>query len=193
MIKHNIYKNLKSDECDDDISTTTQNEKRKASKKLREIEILERKGKESLTEAEIEKVKMKQKWTNILYPIQKDIKSPNEECKTKQQARRIQKEKEAERREREAERREKERIRHEKIRQEKEQANRLARMLNESESILEEEFIYELAKNGNNVNRAFRLLSLKYHPDRNINKEKIEDSIETQKLLGNIRDKYLQQ
>jgi len=192
MIKHNIYKNLKSDECDDDISATTQNEKqekRKASKKLREIEILERKLKESLTEAEIEKVNMKQKWTNILYPIQKDIKSPNEQSKTKQQARRIQKEKEAERREREAERREKERIRHEKIRQ----ANRWARMRNETDSLLEQEFIYELEKNGNNVNRAFRLLSLKYHPDRNINKEIVEDSIETQKRLGNIRDKYLQQ
>jgi len=186
MNKHNnIYENLDSDEYDD-IEKTTQNEKRKASKKLREIELLEKK--EHLTEAEIEKVKMKQKWNNILYPKQ-DIKIPDDESKMKQQARRTQKEKETQRREREAERREKERIRHEKMRE----ANRWERMRNKSESLLEQEFIYELAKNGNNVNRAFRLLSLKYHPDRNIHKEKIEDSIETQKLLGNIRDKYLQQ
>jgi len=207
MNKYNIYENLDSDDSND-AEKTTQNEKRKASKKLREIELLERK--EKLTTAEIEKINMKSKWTNILYPIQ-DVKLPDEECKTKQQARHMEREKkrekekekqrkEDERREREAERREQERAKWEKIRREKEKEAKREKekeAKREKEEIqkickLEKEFRDELAKTGDgNVNRVFRILSLKYHPDRNINKETVEDSVEKQKILGNIREKYL--
>jgi len=199
MNKYNIYENLDSDDSND-TEKTTQNEKRKASKKLREIELLERK--EKLTTAEIEKINMKSKWTNILYPIQ-DVKLPDEECKTKQQARHMEREKkrekekekqrkEDERRKREAERREQERAKWEKIRREKEKEAKREKEEIQKICKLEKEFRDELAKTGDgNVNRVFRRLSLKYHPDRNINKETVEDSVEKQKILGNIREKYL--
>jgi len=182
MNKQNIYEHLDTDDSDD-IHLSTQNEKRKASKKLREIELLEKK--ETLTVEEIEKVKMKQKWIKILHPIH-DIKITNDECKMKQQARHIAKEKkrerEKEKQKKDAERKQQESERREKIREEEKNQN--------VGCLLEKEFIDELTKNGGNVNRVFRLLSLKYHPDRNINQ--LKDSIGKQKILGNIREKYLE-
>jgi hypothetical protein len=221
-----MYRHLDTE----DSTTTTQNEQRKAQKKLREIAQLEQK--ENLTTEEAEKVKMKQKWANILDSNLMNggqNKQPDDECKMKQQARHMLKEqkrqrekekqqKEAERKQQEAVRRQEEKdkwvkLQAEKLEQEareakeqfekfmreqwesareeakKEQQSREQRKKEDAfTNSLKNEFAELLRKQGGNVNRVFRLLSRKYHPDKNNN---TDTSAENQKHLSNIRDKFL--
>jgi len=231
--KSNMYRHLDIE----DNTTTTQNEQRKAQKKLREIAQLEQK--ENLTTEEAEKVKMKQKWASILDSNLTNggqNKQPDDECKMKQQARHMlkeqkrQREKEKQQREKEKQQKEAERKQQEALRRQEEkdkwnklQAEKLEQEAREAKEQFEKfmreqwerareeaekeqqareqlekddtfvislknEFAELLRKQSGNVNRVFRLLSRKYHPDKNNNSD---TSADNQKHLSNIRDKFL--
>jgi hypothetical protein len=118
--KQNIYRHLDITTEDDNIeSHNTQNEQRKALKKLREINLLDQK--ESLSKEEEKKVQMKGHWERILNPLPSssfyENKQPDEECKQKQQARHLLKE----------QKRQKEKEKQEKINQEREQKEKQKR------------------------------------------------------------------
>jgi len=261
--KQNIYRHLDITTEDDNIeSHNTQNEQRKALKKLREINLLDQK--ESLSKEEEKKVQMKGHWERILNPLPSssfyENKQPDEECKQKQQARHLlkekkrQKEKEKqekinqEREQKEKQKREREQQREkekqEKIKQEKQEREEKIKREREEQQKREREEqqkrereeqqkrereeqqkrereeqqkrqreeqqkrqqekpkkpsnnLYDLKKEfgellqqyGGNVNRVFRLLSRKYHPDKNSG---TKNSVENQQMLSVIRDQYLQ-
>jgi len=232
MCNYNIFEYLSPVDEDNIIF---QNEKRKALKKLREIVLLE--SKLHLTKDEMEKITMKQKWIDIVYDENKfhHIPStPTIECKVKQQARHLLKEKkrliekrkqekETERKQQEKKNMEKRKEEYEKKKKEQEELERKEQEENEKQEQeeynkwkyqqeererkeqheynkstkeiphifhrIEKEFIDLLKVENKNIDRVFRILSLKYHPDKNNN---TEDSIENQKILSNIRDKYLE-
>jgi len=261
---HNIYRHLDTTTEDDNIeSQNTQNEQRKALKKLREINLLDQK--ESLSKEEEKKVQMKGHWERILNPLPSsssslyENKQPDEECKQKQQARHLlkekkrQKEKEKqekinqekqqreqkqkrEREEQQQKQREKEKEEREKEEQQKRQQEEQQKRQQEEQQKrqreeqqkrereeqqkrqreeqqkrqreeqqkreqkqpkkpsnnlydLKREFAELLQQYGGNVNRVFRLLSRKYHPDKNSG---TKNSIENQQMLSDIRDRYLQ-
>ena len=237
--KQNIYRHLDITTEDDNIeSHNTQNEQRKALKKLREINLLDQK--ESLSKEEEKKVQMKGHWERILNPLPSssfyENKQPDEECKQKQQARHLlkekkrQKEKEKqekinqEREQKEKQKREREQQREkekqEKIKQEKQEREEQQKREREEQQKREREEqqkrqreeqqkrqqekpkkpsnnLYDLKKEfgellqqyGGNVNRVFRLLSRKYHPDKNSG---TKNSVGNQQMLSVIRDQYLQ-
>jgi len=263
---HNIYRHLDTTTDHDNIeSQNTQNEQRKALKKLREINLLDQK--ESLTKEEEKKVQMKGHWERILNPLPSsssslyENKQPDEECKQKQQARHLlkekkrQKEKEKqekinqekqqreqkqkrEREEQQQKQREKEKEEREKEEQQKRQQEEQQKRQQEEQQKRQQEEqqkrqreeqqkrqreeqqkrqreeqqkrqreeqqpkkpsnnLYDLKREfgellqqyGGNVNRVFRLLSRKYHTDKNSG---TKNSIENQQMLSDIRDRYLQ-
>ncbi len=90
----------------------------------------------------------------------------------------------------EAERAETERVRKEKEKEREKEKLRLRIMQSIAKSELEKEWSLKLLDNNNNVNKTFKMLSLKYHPDKNPNK--ILWAVEQQKTLNSIREAALQ-
>jgi hypothetical protein len=190
-------------------------EVRKALKKLREIDAL--KEKTDYTQEELEKLAKETYWKNILDPP--DTKAQlDAERKAKQNKRHLEKEskKEAKRlveeellkkqQKRDSEEREKHKRLHEeylKRKAEREAAeensrreyeeNRKAELeKNERDNRFKQQYIDEFAKAVaiyKSPGRAFRKLSLKYHPDKN--PENREEAENIQKILGDIRSTYM--
>jgi hypothetical protein len=182
-------------------------EVRKALKKLREIDAL--KEKTTYTPEELEKLSKEAYWKSILDPP--DTKKQEEdERKAKQYKRHMEKEaKRASRLAAEEERLKKERDA--RIKREEEQMRRNAERQRAEEDrrrIHDEQMRRELEEKHRDArfrqtyvdefrsamsvyktpDRAFRKLSLKYHPDKN--PENRDQAEKIQKILGEVRDQY---
>ena len=201
----NTFKVLHQDEEEE---TYKINIERKATKKLREIESLKKKGKNDLTDSEKEKLATENYWRDILHPrpkepikeslidMQKRLKKEKEKQKKKEQKERIKKEREKyEEEKRERERREKKRREEEWEKREEdkrkwreEEWNRKQEKNDHQLNTIETEFKKILVNCNGNVDKAFRKCSLKYHPDKNPGNEVIAN--ENQKILGEIYEKY---
>ena len=209
----NMYEHL--NHLDDDVITGTNNERRKAEKKLKEIQILLKKT--SHTKEELDKLATEQHWKDIIDWIDNPKKMEETQKTIKN---RLKRKREKEKRERELEeirkRREKEaeeqKRRHEEIlkqRQQREkeaeeqkrryQEDRKQKRQEEEEfrKRQEEEFrehqelwseFDAMYRQNNDVNKTFRKLSVKYHPDKNIGKKQWSEA--KQQELTNIRDHY---
>ena len=216
----NMYEHL--NHLDDDVITGTTNERRKAEKKLKEIQTLLKKT--SHTKEELDKLATEQHWKDIIDWIDNPKKTAEKTEETPKMIKnRLKRKREKEKRERELEeilkqrrRREKEaeeqKRRHEeyrKKRQEEEEFRKQEQKRQEEEEFRkqeqkrqeEEEFRkhhYEhqdlwsefqaLYRQNNDVNKTFRKLSVKYHPDKNIGKKQWSEA--KQQELTNIRDHY---
>ena len=211
----NMYEHL--DQLDDDVITGgTNNERRKAEKKLKEIQILLKKT--SHTKEELDKLATEQHWKDIIDWIDNPKKTAEKTEETQKTIKnRLKRKREKEKRERELEenrkRREKEaeeqKRRHEEIlkqrRQREKEAEEQKRRYQEEEEFRkqqqkrqeEEEFrehqdlwseFDAMYRQNNNVNKTFRKLSVKYHPDKNIGKKQWSEA--KQQELTNIRDHY---
>ena len=209
----NMYEHL--DHLDDAVITGTNNERRKAEKKLKEIQILLKKT--SHTKEELDKLATEQHWKDIIDWIDNPKKMEETQKTIKN---RLKRKREKEKRERELEeirkRREKEaeeqKRRHEEIRKQRQQREKEAeeqkrryqedrkQKRQEEEEFRkrqEEEFrehqelwseFDAMYRQNNDVNKTFRKLSVKYHPDKNIGKKQWSES--KQQELTNIRDHY---
>ena len=207
------FANFQTDEFDGTSSDAKINtEVRKAHKKLREIDVL--KKKEVKTKEELNKIQMEMHWLSILFPNEeKPVDEGVEERKRKQQKRHDEKERMKQRKRKAEEiatekRREEERKREE-LRQEREereereqsrkereqsrkerQQREASVFMNPMERRIEKEFGQLLSENDNNVNKVFRLLSLKYHPDKHLDDKSGAEEI--QKILGNVKEMYME-
>ena len=220
----NMYVHL--DNLDDDVVkySGTNNERRKAEKKLKEIQTLLKKT--SHTKEELDKLATEQHWKDIIDWIdnpkkteetQKTIKNRLKRKREKEKREREleeilkRREKEAEeqkrrqeeilkqRRQREKEAEEQKRRHQEDRKQKRQEEEEFRKQQQKREE--EEEFrkhhrehqdlwseFEALYRQNNNVNKTFRKLSVKYHPDKNIGKKQSSEA--KQKELTNIRDYY---
>ena len=220
----NMYVHL--DNLDDDVVkySGTNNERRKAEKKLKEIQTLLKKT--SHTKEELDKLATEQHWKDIIdwidnpkkteetqKTIKNRLKRKREKEKRERELEEIRKrrEKEAEeqkrlqeeilkqRRKREKEAEEQKRRHQEDRKQKRQEEEEFRKQQQKREE--EEEFrkhhhehqdlwceFYSLYRQNNNVNKTFRKLSVKYHPDKNIGKKQSTEA--KQKELTNIRDYY---
>ena len=188
----NMYEHL--DHLDDAVISGTNNERRKAEKKLKEIQILLKKT--SHTKEELDKLATEQHWKDIIDWIDNPKKTEETQKTIKN---RLKRKREKEKRERELEeirkRREKEaeeqKRRHEEDRKQKRQEEEEFRKRQEEEFREHQELWSEfdaMYRQNNDVNKTFRKLSVKYHPDKNIGKKQWSES--KQQELTNIRDHY---
>ena len=217
----NMYEHL--DHLDDDVITGTNNARRKAEKKLKEIQTLLKKT--SHTKEELDKLATEQHWKDIIDWFDNPKKTAEKTEETQKTIKnRLKRKREKEKRERELEeilkRREKEaeeqkrryeeilkqrrqrekeaeeqKRRHEEDRKQKRQEEEEFRKQQQNRQ--EEEFrehqdlwseFEALYRQNNDVNKTFRKLSVKYHPDKNIGKKQSSEA--KQKELTNIRDYY---
>ena len=211
----NMYVHL--DNLDDDVVkySGTNNERRKAEKKLKEIQTLLKKT--SHTKEELDKLATEQHWKDIIDWIDNPKKTAEKTEETPKMIKnRLKRKREKEKRERELEeilkRREKEaeeqkrrheeilkqrrqrekeaeeqKCRHQEDRKQKRQEEEEFRKHHREHQDLWSEFDAVYRQN-NNVNKTFRKLSVKYHPDKNIGKKQSTEA--KQKELTNIRDYY---
>ena len=176
---------------DDFVPTSREKFLKKAAKKLNEIERLEEKGKyHSLTCEECEKLLKKDFWWACLYneKLSKEKKPSENKKKNKKEEERKKKEIEIKRRE---DRKKEEEIKEEKRKEEERKRKILeilfAKKTNKKINVEEEYLELLLLHNGNN-NKTFRVLSLKYHPDKNVGN--LEWANEMQIKLGVCKEKY---
>jgi hypothetical protein len=189
-------------ENDDDFKITPREKiLKKAAKKLNEIERLKEKGKYiSLTAEECAKLGQEDFWKSCL---QEEPSKPNlkEERKRKKEEEKIKKQEEERRvyeeykkKMEENERRRKEEEQKEKMRKEEEARKRkfldkkTNKKIKRDSKGLEDEYRNLLLLHHGNNDKTFRLLSLKYHPDKNVGR--ISWASEMQKQLGVYREKY---
>ena len=203
----NRYNSLYIDEDDtDDGIKPTKNISRKASKILREIELLKKKT--TLTQEEKVKISKEEYWKEILYTKVKESEpnpKPNwkeikKERKRQLEEERLKKEKEERDRirreyeEQERIRREQERIRIEQLRllREEDEKNIMVDIDNITIQTITnnkiENMFRILVKSGLSVEKTFKILSRKIHPDKNPKHREL--ATEKQKYLSQIRDKY---
>lgn len=193
-------------ENDDDFKITPREKfLKKAAKKLNEIERLKEKGKYiSLTKEECEKLAQEDFWKACLQEepskpnLKEERKRKKEEEKTKKQEeeRRVYEEykKKMEENERKREEMRKEEEQKEKMRKEEEERKRkfldkkTNKKINRDVKRLEDEYKNLLLLHHGNNDKTFRILSLKYHPDKNV--DRITWASEMQKQLGEIREKF---
>ena len=194
----NIYEIFEETESDGPVSL------RKAQKKLREINVLKQKPNKS--KEEIDKVNLESFWKNIVCP-EKNIVSPHvnlvqpKKKQTKKQQSNEKRENDLKWIEEERQRNESQRIEEETVRRRVEEEVR--RRVEKTRRRIEEEDkqkrtkmeeinheFLEMVAQHKNVNKVFRLLSLKYHPDKNPADREHAEKI--QKILGEIREQYVQ-
>ena len=168
---------------------------KKALKKLREIDALKSKGLSNLSSQELEKVSHEKHWKSFLPGFVQEIAReklvfvnvPPSPKKLKRIAEKEKKEADRKRREeyeREAEKkRRKQQEEREKERQKQEEKKRHEELMKSPEYAMEFEFQEMIQKCRGNINSAFRQLSLKYHPDKNGGKDKM------QKILLDLKEK----
>jgi hypothetical protein len=188
-------------------SHSSSNDSRKAVKKLREIDKL--KLQSSHTNEEIEKLKTETHYRRIVNPLYKSEEEKHkefllaerkrketEDLKQRQYARHLEKEKlrqqknEKERKEREKER-EEEKKREERSKSYYERGKKYTFDFDIKPQIkqptsLELEYYSLLEKHENNNDKTFRVLSKKYHPDKNLDKKDWAEK--QQKQLAEIRE-----
>jgi hypothetical protein len=185
----NVFQNLYVDDCEIE---DKEKEIKKALKKLNEIDKLKKKS--VLNSEEKEKISKELYYRNIINPMP-NIHELSEKQKEQEAKKKLKKEKDQQRREakyekiakqaekemqekqkiweeerkREAERKAKEAERKkEEARREEARREEAIKILDDND--LQEEWNKTLFENNNNIDKTFRLLSLKYHPDKNTNK-----------------------
>jgi hypothetical protein len=174
------------------------NESRKAEKKLREIDKL--KLQSAHTHEEIEKLKTETYYRRIVNPLYKSEEEKREEIlhaehkrkeaedlKKRQYARHLEKEKQ--RQQKNEKEREKEREKRSKSYYERGKKYQFDFDVNpqvKQLTSLEIEYYSLLEKHENNNDKTFRVLSKKYHPDKNLDKK--EWAEKQQKQLAEIRE-----
>ena len=171
----NVFSELEDETIS--IQPASLNFRRKAEKKLREIEILEDKQCDcSISIEEIKKINDKCFWQSVLYdpndPKYKDIYFKPTKKEKEQQKKRIKEQEESER----------------KFRKEQEEWDRKFREKNNYLSTLELEYKLLFLQNNKNNDKTFRQLSLKYHPDKNVDKQ--EWALKKQKELLDVKNKF---
>lgn len=181
-------------ENDDDFKITPREKfLKKAAKKLNEIERLKEKGKyHSLTIEECEKLLKEDFWKACLYeePLKPNL--TEERKRKKEEERRVYDE--YKKKMEEEERKRKEEEQREKMRKEEDERKRkfldkkTNKKINRDVKRLEDEYRNLLLLHNGNNDKTFRLLSLKYHPDKNV--DRITWASEMQKQLGEIREKF---
>jgi len=191
-------------ENDDDFKITPREKfLKKAAKKLNEIERLKEKGKyHSLTIEECEKLLKEDFWNACLQEDTEPLK-PNlkEERKRKKEEEKMKKQEEERRvyeeykkKMEEKERKRKEEEQKEKMRKEEEARKRkfldkkTNKKIKRDSKGLEDEYKNLLLLHHGNNDKTFRILSLKYHPDKNVDRQTWSN--EMQRQLGEIREKY---
>jgi ATP-dependent Lon protease len=199
----NIYEHLHhlDDHVVKDPGTT--NQRRKAEKKLKEIQILIKKT--SHTKEELDKLATEQHWKDIIDwfdnpkktdETQKTIKNRLKRKREKEKRERQLEEilKQRERREKEVEEQKRRHEEYRKQRQEEEFRKQEQKRQEEEfrKHHYEHQYLWSefeaLYRQNNDVNKTFRKLSVKYHPDKNIGKQEWAEA--KQKELTNIRDHY---
>ena len=196
-------------ENDDDFKITPREKfLKKAAKKLNEIERLKEKGKyHSLTIEECLKLGQEDFWKSCFYeePDKPNMKEERKRKKEEEKMKKQELKKEEERRVydeykkkmEENERKRKEEEQNEKMRKEEEQKRKVEqerkrknqeKKAKKNGKTLEEEYKNLLLLHHGNNDKTFRLLSLKYHPDKNVGRQIWAK--EMQKRLGECRDKF---
>ena len=178
----NMYEHL--NHLDDDFVTGTNNERRKAEKKLKEIQNLLKKT--SHTKEELDKLATEQHWKDIIDWIDNPKKMEETQKTIKN---RLKRKREKEKRERELE---EIRKRREKEAEEQKRRYQEYRKQRQEEEFREHQELWSefdtMYRQNNDVNKTFRKLSVKYHPDKNIGKKQWSEA--KQQELTNIRDHY---
>lgn len=196
-------------ENDDDFKITPREKfLKKAAKKLNEIERLKEKGKYlSLTAEECEKLGQEDFWNACLYeePSKSNIKEERKRKKEEEQKKKQELREEEQRRvyEEHKKKMEEEQKKREEMRKEEEQKEKMRKeeerkrkfldkktnkKINRDAKRLEDEYKNLLLLHNGNNDKTFRILSLKYHPDKNV--DKITWASEMQKQLGGFREKF---
>jgi flagellar biosynthesis GTPase FlhF len=196
-------------ENDDDFKITPREKfLKKAAKKLNEIERLKEKGIcNSLTIDECEKLLKEDFWKSCLFeePLKPNIKEERkrkkeeEKMKKQEEERRVYEEYKKKMEEKERKRKEEQKREEEEYRKRKEEEYRKRKeeerkrknqetKARKNGKSLEDEYKNVLLLHHGNNDKTFRLLSLKYHPDKNVGRP-IWAS-EMQKQLGGFREKY---
>lgn len=171
-------------------------EKKEAEMERKEAEKERQEIKRQIREAEKEKIRIEKHKAEVDAEVneefEKQVKSELKRIKREKykarnllnkQAKKIAERVEAEKAEAEKVRKEKE------IEKEKEKLHlRIIQLIAKSE--IEKEWSLTLLDNNNNVNKTFKMLSLKYHPDKNLNK--ILLAVEQQKTLNSLRENALE-
>ena len=194
MSRSNVFSSLPVEDFDSESRDNSASNLKKALKKLREIDALKHKL-APLTPEEREKVSKELHWNSFLPGFVRPLDASREELKKKQHQRHMEKEA---KRAAALRKWEQERIRQETVAQEKEYAREnaermrlekenLANEASRKEYLLRQSIANEYAdaiREFGGVDRAFRKLSMKYHPDKNGGDDK------RQKILSELRDSY---
>ena len=118
---------------------------------------------------------------------EEEQKRKEEEQKRKEEEKK-QKEEEQKQKEEEQKRKEEEQKQKEEERKRKKQEKKTNKKINRDSIGLEDEYKNLLLLQHGNNNKTFRILSLKYHPDKNVGRQTWAS--EMQKQLGEFREKY---
>jgi hypothetical protein len=181
-MKQNIYEHLDLDE--ETMGSETANMKRKAEKKIKEIERL--KSKINPTADETEKINSEKKWQKILHIFEPA--KPDKDKNDKQKKRKREKKQKPKKPEK-PDNNFFEKNFHDKERKPNIEQERPRIVINiVPTSDVQTEF-EELLRKNNNIDKTFRQLSLKYHPDKNPDKKQWAE--EKQKELARVRDIYV--
>ena len=163
---------------------------KKALKKVKEIERLQQKP--ELNREEAEKVGKLQEYLDILYPPKPPV-DPNVEERCRAQKQRHdekcrKKDEEAKKRAKKLLDEEKSRNKRRREEPEEQYAEGPQQKINKVIDEVELEFIQEMANGTGDPGKAFRKLSLKYHPDKNVGRK--EWAEEKQKFIQGLYEKY---
>ena len=207
----NIFSVFSDNEDDCEVQVSCGNPVKKALKKLKEIQALKEKDPSVLNQEELDKVKKEAYWRGFL-PNNDDNKPQHPSKEERKAAKLKKKEEQRQKLEREQRRQQNEQRQQEEEqkRRKKEQEKKditmnewrsnpdgikrrlkieVDRLCNSNAALnpnLDEEFHVAYVKYDNNVNKAFRQLSMKYHPDKNPC-----GSQDEQKYLGIVKEAYL--
>lgn len=193
----NRFSVLDPDETLTDSSVSQKNLLKKAEKKLREIESLKAK-KGELSKEEAEKVASEPYWQRIVTPLSKHENTGETKNKKRREQRKQREEQEREEQERQRKRaeynRKQEREEYNR-KQEREKQNKkrsFDEMQSKTKSTLDYMFVLgefnTLNQIHQNADKTFRILSLKYHPDKNIGRDKWATAM--QQHLVNVKDLF---
>ena len=163
----NSFAAFKTDDGDDE--TRQPNNVKKALKKLREIDALNAKDASLLNPEEWEKIQQKPYWTSFLPATATD--TPANLHPTKEERKRAK-----------ADRKEWEREQQERAKEKEQNKPRPSPY-----AFIDAEFRDEYLKNDKNINKTHRMMSKKYHPDKN---PTLSNAVQLQQYLNGVKDMY---
>ena len=186
----NSFDAFKTDDGDDE--TRQPNNVKKALKKLREIDALNAKDASLLNPEEYEKIQQKPYWTSFLPATATDTPAnphPTKEERKRAKADRKEKERVAQKKksEEEWERAKADRKEWEREQQERAKEKEQNKPRPSPYAFIDAEFRDEYLKNDKNINKTHRMMSKKYHPDKN---PTLSNAVQLQQYLNGVKDRY---